>query len=177
MGHRDYNSSGVVQIDIFKDRIEVYNPGGLIDGLKKEDLGKFGSRPRNLFLFSMLDKMNLVDNIGSGIKRVRRALEERSLNYEYEVESNYFKFTIFREKKTQNVGKNVGKNVARSNKEKRQDFILEKIKNEEKVTISLLANEIGVNTKTIERDLEELKSKDLIEFIGEKRIGTWKLKK
>ena len=89
MGHRDYNLNGVVQIDLYKDRVEIYNPGGLIEGLKKEDLGEFGSRPRNLFLFSMLDKMNLVDNVGSGIKRVRESLEKKDIKFD-------LKFTIYR---------------------------------------------------------------------------------
>jgi ATP-dependent DNA helicase RecG len=41
IAHRDYNEKGAnIQIDIFDDRLEISNPGGLVAALKKEDFGK-----------------------------------------------------------------------------------------------------------------------------------------
>jgi len=46
--HRDYFSNGNVQIRIFDDSIEIWNPGTLPEGLTIEDLkGKHESKPRN----------------------------------------------------------------------------------------------------------------------------------
>ena len=73
IAHRDYRSTAYIQVHIFRDRVEILNPGGLVSGLKLKDLGRF-SRPRNLLLFSLMARMDLVEHIGSGIKRIREAL-------------------------------------------------------------------------------------------------------
>jgi len=46
--HRDYASSANVQIRIFDDRLEVWNPGDLPEGMTVEDLRRqHESKPRN----------------------------------------------------------------------------------------------------------------------------------
>jgi len=46
--HRDYTSTANVQIRIFDDRIEIWNPGKLLDGLTVEKLKeKHESIPRS----------------------------------------------------------------------------------------------------------------------------------
>ena len=46
-------------------------PGGLPAGMREEDLGT-KSVPRNPLLFGMLYRMGLVEQIGSGIRRIRQ---------------------------------------------------------------------------------------------------------
>ncbi|RKX34225.1 MAG: hypothetical protein DRP64_20265, partial [Verrucomicrobia bacterium] len=75
IAHRDYRFSDHVQINLFRDRVEFINSGGLVAGLERNDLGRV-SRPRNPLLFSMLERMDLVENIGSGIKRMRNDMRE-----------------------------------------------------------------------------------------------------
>ena len=65
VAHRDYRSTANVQIYVFKDRIEIVSPGGLPAGMEEADLGT-KSVPRNPLLFSMLYRMDVVENIGSG---------------------------------------------------------------------------------------------------------------
>jgi predicted HTH transcriptional regulator len=50
----------------------------LVAGLKIEDLGR-RSIPRNPLLFGLLHRMRLVENTGSGYKRMSLALEEHGL--------------------------------------------------------------------------------------------------
>ncbi len=69
IAHRDYRSTANVQVYIFHDRVEIISPGSLPAGMKVEDLGQ-KSIPRNPLLFSMLYRMNLVEQIGSGISRI-----------------------------------------------------------------------------------------------------------
>ncbi len=70
LAHRDYRLSANVQVYIFKDRVEIVSPGGLPAGMTAADLGK-KSVPRNPLLFGMLYRMDAVEHIGSGIKRIR----------------------------------------------------------------------------------------------------------
>ena len=69
VAHRDYRSPGNVQVYVFKDRVEIVSPGGLPAGITKADLGA-KSLPRNPLLFSMLYRMDVVEHIGSGIRRI-----------------------------------------------------------------------------------------------------------
>jgi ATP-dependent DNA helicase RecG len=70
IAHRDYRSSANVQLYIFYDRLEIVTPGGLPAGMREEDLG-VKSVPRNPLLFGMFYRMGMVEQVGSGIKRIR----------------------------------------------------------------------------------------------------------
>ena len=62
--HRDYFEKGAnVQINVFDSKIEIINPGGLVEGLKKKDFGK-KSMSRNPLLLSILSKTEFVEKIG-----------------------------------------------------------------------------------------------------------------
>ena len=75
IAHRDYRGTANVQVYIFQDRVEIVTPGGLPAGMREEDLGS-KSVPRNPLLFSMLYRMKLVEQIGSGIRRIHDACLE-----------------------------------------------------------------------------------------------------
>ena len=78
VAHRDYRSPGNVQVHVFKDRVEIVSPGGLPAGMTKADLGA-KSLPRNPLLFSMLYRMDVVEHIGSGIRRIVDACREHDV--------------------------------------------------------------------------------------------------
>ena len=78
VAHRDYRSPGNVQVYVFKDRVEIVSPGGLPAGMTKADLGA-KSLPRNPLLFSMLYRMDVVEHIGSGIRRIVDACREHGV--------------------------------------------------------------------------------------------------
>ena len=78
IAHRDYRSTANVQVYIFQDRVEIVTPGGLPAGMREEDLGS-KSVPRNPLLFSMLYRMRLVEQIGSGIRRIHDACREHGV--------------------------------------------------------------------------------------------------
>jgi ATP-dependent DNA helicase RecG len=75
LAHRDYRSTANVQVYIFQDRVEIVSPGGLPAGMTEDDLGK-KSIPRNPLLFGILYRMNVVEHIGSGIKRIHEACKD-----------------------------------------------------------------------------------------------------
>ena len=78
IAHRDYRTTANVQVYIFQDRVEIVTPGGLPAGMREEDLGT-KSVPRNPLLFSMLYRMKLVEQIGSGIRRIHDACLEHGV--------------------------------------------------------------------------------------------------
>jgi ATP-dependent DNA helicase RecG len=57
----------------------------------------------------------------------------------------------------------------------RLEIIIERIKHDIRFTKRSLAEELEVDKKTIERDLELLKQQNKILFIGSKKSGYWKI--
>ena len=75
LAHRDYRSTGNVQIHISLDRLEILSPGGLPAGMSEAALGS-ESRPRNALLFAILYRMRAVERTGNGIRRMRALCRE-----------------------------------------------------------------------------------------------------
>jgi ATP-dependent DNA helicase RecG len=74
VAHRDYFSSGNVQIRIFDDRIEVWNPGCLPEGLTVEKLkGKHESKPRNKLIARMFFLIKYIEQWGTGTNEMIHA--------------------------------------------------------------------------------------------------------
>ena len=78
LAHRDYRSTANVQIYLFNDRLEIVSPGGLPAGMTEADLG-IKSIPRNPLLFGILHRMEAVERIGSGIRRIRDLCREHGV--------------------------------------------------------------------------------------------------
>ena len=72
--HRDWLSSGCVQIDIYNDSVEVFNPGWFIEGqdLEAHLSGKSrSSLTRNELIARTLYRSKDIESYASGIPRVR----------------------------------------------------------------------------------------------------------
>jgi len=68
--HRDYFEAGAnVFVEIYEDRIEISNPGGLPKGLSKEELGTRSVR-RNPLIADLLHRIALIEKAGTGIRRM-----------------------------------------------------------------------------------------------------------
>jgi ATP-dependent DNA helicase RecG len=75
--HRDYESTGNVQVRIFDDRIEVWNPGSLPEGWTVEKLKqKHESIPKNPLIADQFFLIKFIEKWGTGtIEMVRRCVE------------------------------------------------------------------------------------------------------
>ncbi|GHT62591.1 ArsR family transcriptional regulator [Bacteroidia bacterium] len=78
LSHRDYYEQGAVtMVEIYDDRVEISNPGGLLMGVKK-DFGK-KSMSRNPLIFGLFTRMNLVEKLASGIPRMQEDMKKAGL--------------------------------------------------------------------------------------------------
>jgi ATP-dependent DNA helicase RecG len=76
VAHRDYAIEGQkVIIRMFDDRLEVESPGGLVPPVTLDTLGQ-KRYSRNPILTRLMYEMRLVEEMGTGIKKIRRALSE-----------------------------------------------------------------------------------------------------
>lgn len=69
--HRDYFQAGAnVFVEVYSDRIEVSNPGGLPKGLDLNELGTRSVR-RNTLISDLLHRIGFIEKAGTGIRRMR----------------------------------------------------------------------------------------------------------
>ena len=76
--HRDYLVSSNVQVDILKDRVEIFSPGCLpvdMDLEKHLSQEEIYSRSRNKLLATTLYRSGDIESYGSGLPRIRRLCE------------------------------------------------------------------------------------------------------
>ena len=78
--HADYSQRGApIRVAFFDDRIEVENPGILLPGLTLEDMKQGVSRIRNPVLARVFRELNLIEQWGSGIRRIFEMAAEQKL--------------------------------------------------------------------------------------------------
>lgn len=77
VSHRDYTISAPVRIFIFIDRIEFHTPGKLPNTVTIENMKIGGAHVlRNPTIYNLLGKMELVTDVGSGIKRIIESVKK-----------------------------------------------------------------------------------------------------
>lgn len=76
---------------------------------------------------------------------------------------------------TKNVPENAPENVPENVPEKRHKVIIEMIQSNPFITIPELATICSVNEKTIKRDIQQLKTRNLLTRIGPDKGGYWKV--
>lgn len=90
--HRDYAAVGTIQVRIYDDRLEVWNPGTLPQDLTIENLyNEHPSRPRNPRLAQALYRARLIEHWGTGTLRMIKVCNERGINLEFRSEAGVFK--------------------------------------------------------------------------------------
>lgn len=104
LAHRDYYEQGAfTSVEVYDDRIEITNPGGLLPLVAKH----FGrkSLSRNPYIFSLFMRMNLVEHVGSGIGRMKELMLNAGLpEPQYETEG-MFNITLRRVQSSANESK------------------------------------------------------------------------
>jgi len=80
IAHRDYTSQGSVQVMVFKDRIEVHNPGSLPMGWTVEKLKTLHtSVPANPLLAEPMYLKGYIERLGTGTADMVRRAQEKGL--------------------------------------------------------------------------------------------------
>lgn len=95
VAHRDYSvfNSDIV-IRLFSNRLEIINPGGLMEGVTLQELKKGGhpSVRRNPKICYLLDNLGLMEQAGQGIKNIIGAMKRFGLEEpKIESDNGFFK--------------------------------------------------------------------------------------
>lgn len=99
--HRDYSiytESKPIQLNMYEDRLEIINPGGLYGRLTIDQLGHAQPDTRNPVLATALEIMKETENRYSGIPTIRYAMAQRHLPAPvFKSSTGEFKVTLYHE--------------------------------------------------------------------------------
>ena len=172
--HRDYSpdSQGTpVMVDLYPDRMELSNPGGLFGSLTVNSLGTKGATAsRNQFLARILEDVpytdydgrigHVVENRGSGYPTINHELEA-ALMPAPAVQSTLDAFSLtFRHRRTT---EEEGRSFSRRNVE---EAILAYLSERESASTAEISRVSGISVKTAREYLSRLTDNGLVDAIG-----------
>jgi ATP-dependent DNA helicase RecG len=92
--HRDYSYSGSIIINVNEKQMEFISIGGLVLGLRLEDIGTGISQPRNPHLADIFHRLHYVEAYGTGIRRINKMYKASGFIPKIEVTQNTFKIIL-----------------------------------------------------------------------------------
>jgi len=196
--HNDYYTNEVPPIfEIFSDHIEITSAGRLPVGMSQEDFFGGISSPRNKELMRVFRDVDLVESLGSGMRRIQKVYSREI----YLFLPNFIRVAIpyYSQKRNENdnedalVGSvtddfgSVNGSVNLSEPTKRQLDILAIISDyankdgsvngsvKSGATTKEIISKLNVSERTIYRELAVLKQMGLIRRVGSDKTGHWEV--
>ena len=172
VAHRDYTSNAGVQVMLFSDRLEVWNPGELPPGLTPDLLRKpHASIPRNPLVAEPLFLAHYIEKAGTGTLDMIALCGEAGLpEPEFRQEGGQFVMTMWRDWLTDEV-------ISQVNLNERQLEALAIARREGRLTNSRYQEVTGASRATAKRDLADLVSKDILVARGAGRGAYYEVRR
>lgn len=110
VAHRDYTSNASVQVMLFRDRVEIWNPGRLPDGFTVQKLREIhSSEPTNPVIAHPLFLAGYIEHLGTGTTDMIAACEQYGLCTPEFRQAEDFRTIIYRKEKVSKLGEKVSK--------------------------------------------------------------------
>ena len=184
---------------MYDDRLEIYSPGGLVDGgtIKDADVLNMASRRRNPILADIFSRLKYMERRGSGFKKIVSAYREHE-GYTEDMAPSFStprdsfvltlpKFNVIgvegvyvsnvddTEVSHNAGGQKGGQKGGQNDTGKTIDTILQLIKENPSITRKVLAETVGISPSAIQKHINHLKNEGLIIRNGGDRDGYWEI--
>jgi len=159
--HRNYRHNGFVQVIVFADRVEVWNPGELPPGLTPDLLRKpHGPIPRNPLIAEPLFRVKYVEKAGTGTTDMIADCREAGLpEPDFEQRGPHFVVTLWRDWLTDEV-------LARYNLNNRQKQAVSYAKVAGRINNAQYRDMTGISARTALRELRQLTDIGIFAKVG-----------
>ena len=169
--HRDYTSNGSVQVMLFRNRLEVWNPGQLPYGLTVSKLTEpHKSLPANPLLADPLFWTGYVDKVGTGTEDIVNLCKDKGLKVpEYHQEED-FRVVIWRKGDPDVIQSDP--DVIQSDPGLVQ-AVYELIKENHSISRAALADRLGTSERQVRKAIDVLRDKKIRRRGGDS--GEWEI--
>lgn len=166
--HRDYYEKGAVtMVEIYDDRVVISNPGGLVSSIPKSEFGT-KSLSRNPLVFGLMQRIDLVEKVGSGINRMQDTLREAGLPDPVFTTEGFFTVTFYRP-----IDFDVWLNAWAVHLSVPQVKILQAVHDNGRVTKPELSEMIGQGKTSVDNHIAYLRKTGVLSREGSDKAGRW----
>ncbi|MDR2624105.1 MAG: DeoR family transcriptional regulator [Methanobrevibacter sp.] len=158
IAHRDYNiDSAPIMISIFKNRIEILNPGKLIPPVTLKEIGLLPVH-RNKKICELFRETKDMERRATGIRKMQKLMKEHGLKPpKIEEIGEIFRVTFYGPENMEDLFKNTKKiNLRDLGLNDRQITVLEYIYENEKLSTPEYMKMFNISRSTASRDLNKL---------------------
>lgn len=154
--HADYAQRGApIRVAVFEDRVEVENPGILLPGLTIEELREGLSGVRNRVLARVFNELGLIEQWGTGVRRMIEACTGAGLA-EPEFTEVALRFRVVIRKEA----------IGPATVDATEQGIVEYIAKGEGRSTAAIARHVGLSTRATQHRLAALEQRGLITVVG-----------
>ena len=168
--HNDWSSEYPPKFEFFSDRLEVSSFGGIQSEFTEEEFLEGYSAPKNPELMRVFRDLELVEQLGTGIRRILKKYDKSIYNFyphfiRVSIKYNQNKFDYTNNKLLLNY----------SDLTKVQENIIKLLLDKPSLTQPELARILGVGERTIRYNMKYLIENNYIERAGSNKTGEWKV--
>ena len=181
--HKDFRASQNNEVAVFKDRIEIYNPGTFPEGLTPQDFIERSERSvhRNPLLAQILYYPKDIESFGTGLRRIATACQEADVKVEFQMLKMGFAVVFERfNKEVDYLGRVVTDKMSdmsdkMSDINSKEIIIFNYLKTNAFITNKNVCELLSISTATARRLLQSMVKKGLIAIEGENKGRRYKL--
>ncbi|MDD6442600.1 MAG: ATP-binding protein [bacterium] len=177
--HKDYSSGESNEVAIYKDRVEIYNPGTFPERLEPRDYIERVERPvrRNPKIARILYYSKDIESFGTGLKRIADACESAGVRYEFQKKKTGFVVCFYRSLGEDDLkaDKKPIKADKKPIKTDRQEKIVEYVKNHGTISNKEARELLGLSDSTTKRILKEMVEENILIIEGERKARKYLL--
>jgi len=170
--HRDYFEKGArVMVEIYDDRVDIVSPGGVCKGITRENFGTI-SITRNSVLASMFYRIGYIEQMGTGIMRMKMATREAKVaEPEFEF-TGFFKVTFKRNASVQANNKRIASGKQANN----ERIILSHLNEKGQATVADFAEILNLSEARVRAILSVMVKEGAIDKVGKTKSSYYVLK-
>jgi ATP-dependent DNA helicase RecG len=183
--HRDFTNPKSNEIAIYRNRIEIYNPGQFPHDYSPEDFikGNEPSIPRNPLIAETLYRSRDIEKWGSGLRRITEECRSANIKVDFRKTKSGFVVTFHRLAMAdfQRVARKGGQKrwpekVARKGGQKitpKQRVVLNILQQDPFISRDKLADKLKINVSAVRKHLDALRRNNFIRRVGPDKGGYW----
>ena len=166
--HNDWSNEYAPKFEMFSDKLVISSNGGIQPSTTKEEFLEGYSLPKNKELMKVFNDLDLVEQMGTGIIRILQSYDKKS----FEFFPNFIRVTFpFNKDK---FGEEEANEIAELTET--QKSIINLMSDSPTITQEVLSKLLGINIRTVQRNIKTLIEKGLIERTGATKKGEWIVK-
>jgi len=169
--HNDWSNEYPPKFELFNNRIEISSFGGIQSEFTEDEFLLGYSAPRNKELMRVFKDLELVEHLGTGIRRILKKYDKSIYNFY----PHFIRVSISFNENEFNYKTN--NDILLSDLTDVQEGIVKLVMDKPNITQPQMANMLGVNERTIRNHLRGLLDSNYIIRIGSKKSGEWKVVK